>query len=140
MEKYNYTYENPTTGQEYHTNTEAYPTDDGSEFITNVVDGLGRLWKIYMKANADWDGVNSEDASDWNVIRAEWAGEVGYKVIDESDRLLTVKGKYADGKTVIIDKGTWNGECYFEAGQSYYPCHNINESGDSEVIGYRDSL
>ena len=140
MEKYNYTYENPTTGQEYYTNKEAYPTDDSSEFIANVVDGLGGEWKIFMVANENWDGVNSEDASDWNVIRAEWAGEVDYKVIKESDQLLTVKGKYADGKTVVIDKGTWNGECYFEAGQSFYPCYNINENGDAEVVGYRESL
>ena len=140
MKKYNYTYENPTTGQEYYSNTEPYPTDDGSEFIANVVDGLGGEWKIYMAANKDWDGVNSEDASDWNVIRAEWAGEIDYKVIEETDRLLTIKGKTASREIVIIDKTTWNGECYYSQSQSFYPCYNINESGDSEVIGYRESL
>ena len=140
MEKCNYTYENPTTGAEYYSDSEPYISDDGREFIANVVDGLGRSWKIYMKANTDWDGVNSDEASDWNVIRAEWAGEVDYNVVEETDQLLTIKGKYADGETVVIDKATWNGECYFDEGQSYYPCYNIDENGDAEIIGYRESL
>ena len=139
MEKYNYTYENPTTGAEYYSNTEVYPTDDGSEFIANVVDRLDGEWKIFMKANENWDGVNSEDASDWNVIRAEWAGEIDYHVVEEDSRLLTIKGKYADGETIVIDKSTWNGECYYSQSQSFYPCYNI-DGGDSEVIGYRESL
>ena len=140
MEKYNYTYENPTTGAEYYSNTEPYPTDDGSEFIANVVDGLGGEWKIFMAANKDWDGVNSDEASDWNVIRAEWAGEVDYKVIEESDQLLIIRAKGPDGGTVVINKSKWNGECYFDEGQSFYPCYNIDENGDAEVIGYRESL
>lgn len=140
MKKYLYTYENKETETEYYSNTEAYPTDDGSEFIAKVVDGLGRPWKIYMAANPDWDGINSDEASDWNVIRAEWAGEIDYHVVSEDTRLLTLKGKYADGRTVVIDKGTWNGECYFDEGQSYYPCYNIDETDNAEIVGYRESM
>lgn len=130
-------YSNPLTDEEYYSNNEPIISGDGTEFSIEAVDGLERPWKIYCKADQNWDGINSEDASDWNVIRAEWNGDITHVVLEEDSKLLTIREKYKGAKPVVIDKSTWNGEAYYDGETPYYPCYVI-KGDEAEIIGYRN--
>ena len=134
--KYTGTYINNLTGQEFYSNNEPYPSDDGTEIYVAAVDGLENPWKLTFLPTEDWDGVDTADWSDWNVVRAEYDGDIDYIVISEDGRLLTIRERYIHATPVVIDKSTWNGEHYTEAGVDYYPCYVIT-GDDTEVIGYR---